>query len=65
MSAHATNCPHTSWSGDEGPAILLGRPVRRWKCDGCGQIKTDAPTHAAAVPILDRYGVVKGWVIKK
>lgn len=44
-------CSHTSWTGDEGPVEVLGRMPRRWKCDGCGVIKTDppAPDHATTV----------------
>lgn len=34
-------CPHVSWTGDEGPAVLLGREVRRWKCDSCGAARLD------------------------
>ena len=36
------DCPHFAWSGDEGPVSKLGRWPRRWKCDTCGMVKTDA-----------------------
>lgn len=36
------DCPHFSWTGDEGPRGLLSRPVRRWKCDSCGIVRTEA-----------------------
>lgn len=35
------DCPHLSWSGDEGPVALLGRMPRRWKCDGCGMLREE------------------------
>lgn len=48
-----TQCPHWSWTGDEGPAILLGREVRRWKCDSCGAIRQDCPKCGKAMSVLD------------
>jgi len=39
------HCQHESWTGDEGPMSELGRWPRRWKCDGCGVIKTDSVRH--------------------
>lgn len=37
----AEDCPHLSWSGDEGPIEALGRFPKRWRCDGCGTVRTD------------------------
>lgn len=34
-------CPHDSFSGDEGPLVDLGRWPVRWRCDGCGHIRRD------------------------
>ena len=38
-AAVQADCPHDSWSGDEGPVSMLGRMPKRWTCDGCGITK--------------------------
>lgn len=35
------HCQHESWTGDEGPIAELGRCPVRWKCDGCGVMRSD------------------------
>ena len=37
-----TICRHESWSGDEGPISKLGRWHVRWRCDGCGIVRTES-----------------------
>ena len=41
--SEAESCPHTSWTGAEGPAAKLGRMPMVWTCDGCGAIRCDFP----------------------
>lgn len=42
-AAGSAECPHDSYSGDEGPIVELGRWPLRWRCDGCGHIRYDNP----------------------
>lgn len=51
-----SDCPHDSYSGDEGPVSELGRMPTRWRCDQCGLVNPywtpDEPNpHGSAVII--------------
>lgn len=37
--AAQADCPHASFSGDEGPVPTAGTMPTRWTCDQCGLIK--------------------------
>lgn len=44
MTAVIRYCEHDlSWTGAEGPAADLGRPVILWTCDECGVTILDLP----------------------